>query len=304
MPRKLTLDIFIARALMVHGDKFDYSKVAYVNSETKVIIVCPEHGEFTQRAADHMLGAGCSKCYHGANAIKRALGTEEFIDRAQEVHGNKYDYTLVTYINSSTKVAISCPTHGVFSMRPLDHTHSRQGCPKCYTTTTVRNTEEFISKSNIVHNSKYMYNLTKYTGSKDKVVITCPTHGDFLQAPSGHLSGKGCKACGQELTTFSGKYHNEIPGIVYYVHFPTINMWKIGVTTAGITDRFRNETLPYKVVEVIEFDLVKDAYNLEIEILRVFHKYRYKGPKILRDGSTELLTIDISEYINNRLKEG
>lgn len=165
-------------------------------------------------------------------------------------------------------------------------------------------TRQLIELFREAHGDRFDYSKVVFVNASTKITIICPVHGAFTQYPYDHPRTRGCKACGQELTTFSGKYHKEIPGVVYYIYFPTLNMWKIGVTTLGVTERFRNEPLPYRVLEVIQFDLVKDAYNFEIHTLRTFHKFRYKGPKVLREGSTELLTIDILDFINNKLKEG
>ena len=105
--RKLTTKEFIEKAREVHGDKYDYSKVRYANSKTKVCIICPKHGEFWQEANSHLQGSGCSKCC-GNNSY----ATEEFIEKAREVHGDKYNYSKVEYKGMHTKVCIICPEHG------------------------------------------------------------------------------------------------------------------------------------------------------------------------------------------------
>ena len=79
---------FITKARQVHGDKYDYSKVEYINNSTKVCIICPEHGEFWQRPNHHLSGHGCPKC---KNVFKK--DTETFINQAKEIHGDKYDYS-------------------------------------------------------------------------------------------------------------------------------------------------------------------------------------------------------------------
>ena len=53
---------FIKRANEKHGDKYNYSKVDYVNNQAKVCIICPEHGEFWQTPNSHLNGVGCPKC--------------------------------------------------------------------------------------------------------------------------------------------------------------------------------------------------------------------------------------------------
>jgi hypothetical protein len=89
--KKMNTEEFIAKAREVHGDKYDYSKVEYVNNMSKVCIICPEHGEFWQKPASHLIGRGCPICCKR----KQTMNTEEFIARAREVHGNKYDYSKV-----------------------------------------------------------------------------------------------------------------------------------------------------------------------------------------------------------------
>jgi hypothetical protein len=120
-----TTEQFIKKAKEVHGDKYDYSKVEYVNNETKVCIICPKHGEFWQKPSNHLQGKGCLDC-----CGSRKKTTEQFITEAREKHGDKYDYSKVEYVNGKTKVCIICPKHGEFYQKPERHLQ-RQGCPKC-----------------------------------------------------------------------------------------------------------------------------------------------------------------------------
>ena len=99
MPRTITTEDFIKKAKAVHGDKYDYSLVEYKNSRIKVKIICPIHGIFEQAPGNHLLGAGCPDC----SGRKRST-TEEFIQRARAIHGDKYDYSLVDYKNNKTKI--------------------------------------------------------------------------------------------------------------------------------------------------------------------------------------------------------
>ena len=124
--RAKTIEDFIEKARKVHGDKYDYSKVEYVNNHTNIIIICPEHGEFLQLPANHFKGCGCQKC--GGN---KKLNTNEFIKRANDVHGDKYDYSKVKYKNIDTKVCIICPEHGEFWQSPSCHIYRHYGCPVC-----------------------------------------------------------------------------------------------------------------------------------------------------------------------------
>ena len=120
---------FIRRARLVHGDKYNYSKVEYVNSQTKVCIICPIHGEFLQTPDDHLQGHGCIICGY-YNAGNNVLSTNDFILRAREVHGDKYDYSKTKYNGIYQKICIICPKHGEFKQKPIKHIIG-QGCPIC-----------------------------------------------------------------------------------------------------------------------------------------------------------------------------
>jgi predicted nucleic-acid-binding Zn-ribbon protein len=127
-------------------------------------------------------------------AIK--LTTEEFIKRSNILHQSKYDYSATSYINTYTKVKINCPEHGRFSQTPKQHIRG-EGCPTCAPNKKC-NREEFISKALIVHGDQYTYQLVKYVGNKEKVLICCNRHGKFNQTPNHHLNGHGCPKCARE----------------------------------------------------------------------------------------------------------
>lgn len=99
---------------------------------SNVKIICPVHGAFFQKPASHVRGVACSKCSDIVAADKRRLTTEEFIERAREVHGAKYDYSKSEYMTSHGKVEIICPEHGSFWQSPATHTMgNKAGCPGC-----------------------------------------------------------------------------------------------------------------------------------------------------------------------------
>ena len=128
MPARLTREAFIKRARAKHGDKYDYSKVNYVNGDTKVEIICPIHGAFWQTPHNHLhgkKGRGCPIC--GKN---KPNTTETFIKKARKVHGNKYDYSKVKFTRNRDKVEIICPIHGAFWREANSHLQGH-GCPKC-----------------------------------------------------------------------------------------------------------------------------------------------------------------------------
>ena len=121
--------------------------------------------------------------------------TLEFIIKAKETHGDKYDYHLVTYETNKAKVRIVCPKHGVFEQTPNSHLNG-SGCPCCYGT-HKKTTEQFIEDAKKVHGDKYDYSLVDYKTAKTKVKIICPKHGVFEQAPNNHLNGQDCPVCGR-----------------------------------------------------------------------------------------------------------
>ena len=194
----LSKEDFIKKAREVHGDKYDYSKVNYDSCETNVCIICPKHGGFKQRPADHTQGVGCPKCANEDNGNRKRLSKEDFIKKANEKHGNKYDYSKVEYVDAHTKICIICPEHGEFWQRPADHIKG-QGCPKCRNEATGErcrlSKEEFIKKANEIHKGKYNYDKVEYKNRMTKVCIICLDHGEFKQTPNDHIQGCGCPKC-------------------------------------------------------------------------------------------------------------
>jgi len=192
---------FIEKAKKVHGDIYDYSKVNYINSNTKVKIICLSHGVFDQLPYAHLSGTACNKCGYKKMVDKIKSNTEEFIEKARLVHGYKYNYFEVNYINCKTNVTIICPIHGRFYQKPSCHL-SNHGCNKCWLETPLSskksNSNEFIEKAKKVHGEKYDYSKIDYINSNTKVTIICSIHGEFNQVPYSHLIGNGCKECGHE----------------------------------------------------------------------------------------------------------
>jgi len=184
---------FIEECILIHGDKYDYSKVEYKNSTTKVIIICKTHGEIEQMPSSHLSGQGCYKC--GNNTLKTS---EEFIKDSINIFGNKYDYSKVHYKGAHKKVIIGCSEHGDFEMKPNCHL-TNQGCYKCGRKEVSKklssNKEDFINKSKEFHGDKYDYSKIEYLNSREKIIIICKTHGEFLQKPNSHLNGNGCIKC-------------------------------------------------------------------------------------------------------------
>lgn len=135
------------------------------------------------------------------------FSTEEFIKRAIELHGDRYNYSLVVYSGMHNKVTIVCKEHGKFSQKALNHIHLKSGCPECKKIIIGNHkrkpVENFISESEIVHGKKYDYSLVDYKDNKLKVKIICPEHGTFEQSPGHHLRGCGCTKCNGTINGLS-----------------------------------------------------------------------------------------------------
>ena len=188
---------FINKVKKIHGDRYDYSLTVYKKEIKKVKIVCSKHGVFLQTPRVHIQGSGCpfcAKCQKPHNLIN----TKEFIKRAISVHGNKYDYSLVKYKDSTIKVEIICSKHGIFKQTPNSHI-SGSGCIYCsieYKALKLcLSKKEFIKRATKVHGDRYDYSKVIYLRSNVKVEITCPNHGSFKQTPGAHLFSAGCPFC-------------------------------------------------------------------------------------------------------------
>jgi very-short-patch-repair endonuclease len=232
-------NLFISKAIKIHGDKYVYSKVNYVNAKTKVIIICKTHGEFTQTPSNHLNRHNCQKC---ANNFKG--NTEIFIEKAKQIHGDRYVYSKVNYVNADTQVLIICKEHGEFTQIPDFHINRKCGCPKCSNNVKL-DTQTFIEKAIKIHGDKYVYSKVNYINSITPVLIICKKHGEFIQIPDIHIYQKcGCPSC---INKTEFKFYEKIKEI-----YPTI---KRQYKVEWCKNKLR---LPY--------DFVIEDYNIIIEL--------------------------------------
>lgn len=201
MSKPISIKEFIKRSKLSHGDKYDYSKTIYKSQYELVIIGCPTHGDFEQIPKSHMNGSGCKKCsydksrkrYTGAKKIHK-LDKGTILDRLKKIYNYNYDNCEIEGTRNDAIIRnIVCPIHGVFNKRLNNHLRQNQGCNKC--SSNKSNIQEFIKKSNIIHQNKYNYSKANYINNITKVEIECPIHGSFKQIPNKHLSGQGCPYC-------------------------------------------------------------------------------------------------------------
>ena len=202
MPRRKAQKEIIKEFTETHGDRYDYSLMKYVNNTTPVDIICKIHGVFPQTPKKHKAGQGCPYC---AGNIRKTCN--EAVKEFQAKHGNKYDYSLVRYINNITPVCIVCHEkdengneHGEFWQTPNNHKNG-EGCPKC-NGGVVLTQDNVIFEFNRKHNGKYDYSKVIYVNDSTPVCIICHNvdefgdeHGEFWQAPGKHKHGQGCPKC-------------------------------------------------------------------------------------------------------------
>lgn len=195
MPKKLTQEEFIRRAKEACGNKFDFTNSVYRGADKPVTARCPVHGDITRRADAFLEGRDCRLCADN----KQRYSRDEFIAKAKEIHGDKYDYSKIEYINNDTAVTIICPIHGRFTLIAGNHIRKKKagGCPKCnisYSPTT----KEFVEEIKPILGDKYDYSKVVYKSARDKICLICPIHGDVHVYPYQARQGTGCKWCSYE----------------------------------------------------------------------------------------------------------
>ena len=287
--KSLTLEEFIKRAKCIHGNKYDYSKVEYINNRINIYIICPEHGGFWQSPSSHLSGRGCTKCANIKRREAFKININDFIKKARQIHGDRYDYSKVEYINARTKICIICPEHGEFWQEPFVHTYG-SGCPNCAIKTKAEkkrlDVEEFIEKARQIHGDRYDYSKVEYINAKTNVTIICPKHGEFLQTPDAHIHGSGCQKCSNSIST----PENEI---FEYIH-SNIN--------TDVQKRNRN------IIKPMEIDIYIPQIKIGIEFNGLYwHSEKFKSnfhllEKTLKskENGVSLIHIFEDEWFNKR----
>lgn len=208
---KITREEVIKRFREKHGNRYCYDKFEYVTMHSKSIIICSEHGEFSQCAHEHLKGQGCPVCGLMRRAKKRTYDTETFILKAKQKHGEKYDYSAVKYKDSQTPVTIICPKHGEFKQRPDGHLSGR-GCPSCFEEKRkeMNRTDvgEVKNKLYLLYGDKYNFEEIEYVNINTNVVLNCSEHGRFKRTPYSLLKGKHCPQCMKEERLVENRIKN------------------------------------------------------------------------------------------------
>lgn len=194
-----TKEQFIKDSKEVHGNRYNYDEVNYVNNRTKIKLICYKHGKFWVTPGNHISQkCGCTKCSNKFDP------KANIIDTFLKVHKNKYNYSLVNYTNNITKIKIICPDHGLFLQTPNAHTNGN-GCPLCKKYKPIKQLAEYLDDFNTIHNNFYDYSKTKILGAEEKCIVICPRHGEFLVTPANHRLKKGCPKCALGQQTSKGE---------------------------------------------------------------------------------------------------
>jgi very-short-patch-repair endonuclease len=249
---------------------------------------------FEQLPLSHLKSGGCFKCGH------KKLTTEEFIKRAKEVHGDKYDYSLVDYKNMDTKVKIICPIHGVFEQLPYDHLNGCN-CTFCRNILSGRAKNNnykftFIKRAKEIHGDRYDYSLIDYKKSEEKIKIICHKHGIFEQTPHDHLCGRGCPHC--KISKGEVKILNWLKSNNFLLDKDFFHVYKFDDLKGERFLLSYDFYFPKKKL-LIEFNgeqHYKNAFNKRIHD---FHKqlhYDWLKRKYARDNGYKLLTIPYWDY--------
>ncbi len=299
--KRKTTKKFIIESMIMHNRKYDYSLTNYSTAWSKVKIICPIHGIFEQIPVLHCKGNGCPSCRDDDNGVRHKISAEDLMHAANIKHENYYDYSSTQWNKTRSRIEIICPAHGMFSEQTHKHIHLGNGCPLCrdngksnrkvFKVPREMYIRNFSLLASEVHNNYYSYDNIKFSSTtsyrREKINITCPVHGDFLQQPRKHLEGNGCKKCNQSVGWHRNRYKG-IPTTLYYIKINN-EFYKIGVTLNNVKSRFKYDKC--NSIEVIfekKYDDGELAYDEEQRILKEYKLFAYCGIPLLSNGNTEI----------------
>ena len=308
---KDTLEEFISKAVMVHGDKYDYSRVKYAGSQIKVEIICNnhEHPSFEVTPNSHLSQqVGCPACSKKESFdLIRKLAVKSFLKKAVNKYGNKYTFPDLNYIDHLTPINIYCTSHEIlFKQKPYNFLCSNDPCPLCrnekLSMTNTKSLSMFIKQAKAIHNEKYEYGYVEYVNTYTPVKIFCFKCNDFFyQTPNRHLKGCDCPTCAVY------GFKAELPAILYYLKINNGQAYKIGITNRTVKERFDRDREKIKVLKTWAFDTGRDAKLMEKGILEEYKDFKYKGLPLLEGGgntelfSKDILNLDVMELDSERI---
>lgn len=233
--------------------------------------------------------------------MSKPFTTENFLHKANAKFNFKFNYSRLEYKNANTKVTIICPVHGDFETTPWNHIKSAYGCARCGVDAMAEKQKEqtrkkfelFIKETK----TNYDYSLTNFEKITDKIIVICPTHGEFSLTVDHHIRGVGCKKCADQSKT--GGYtdqwfdydvsRKETPGMLYVLEMfsPSEKFIKIGITKNSVKKRYAGSKYQYRVIKLVYGSLYQ-CYQLETRL-----KHHFK-PNIFRNSKN----IHVTESFN------
>lgn len=278
---------FVINATSIHNGFYSYEHVEYINNQTKVSITCPKHGDFLQKPNDHLCGHGCPLC----KSEKKVISEEEFISRARQVHGDKFDYSQLGYKNITGVVNIICPKHGMFTT--TGRIHLRSDYPKCSKDREKVSIEEFKQRLFNRHGDKYSIIEDSYDGLKSPARFIYSKHGEYEYLPFNCLNveSAGCKECKRENSMNDGGQVLELIKMKHGDKFDYSKFKYSGMNYPCVVTCSKHgdiETTPYKLLiqeygcQLCSKETGMNRYETEIYI---FLKSIYDGEIIIQDRS-------------------
>lgn len=304
MSRKKTIQEVIDSLSEIWGNEYDYSLIVeYQNNKAPLPIICKKHGVFYQSYADHSKHHGCPQCANEKTGLRCRLTLQQFFEKASSVHSSKYDYSLIDKksFNSTFKVPIICPEHGVFMQKPHDHLSGR-GCYRCGKANMAKKQaltrDDIVSRCNKVFNSKYDYSLfTEYHSKKDIIRVICPKHGVWEVNVSNHLyRHSGCPRCKRSMGEEKiGRFLNKI-GIEYMEQYKIGNEYLFCQNVVLFVDFY----LPNKNL-VIEYNGIQHYQESPFFNTRDFAQQQERDNAVrqyCKNHKIKLIEIPYTEYEN------
>lgn len=323
---------FLKRARNMHGDKYDYCKVEYVNAKVTVLIICPIHGEFWQVPDKHLAknSKGCPKCWRDIMSFTfkgrtydgtvKLLPKKDYLDRVNTKYNFRYTYNMSEYKGlTQGYITLICPEHGACKLSPQAHLQSQYGCPSCAKVVRVKNKtnsyDDIVKELGAIHNNIYQYpedNRELYVNQHSKIVIVCEKHGRFIKSVQKHKE-QICPKCSYDILIASeklpGGYNEELfirrpllKEAVAYLYYLTINngeSYKIGVTTMKSVKQRINGIRSKAVSCGVEID-IKTIYSFKTTLYEAYCREqqilsRFKEFRRPTTWSTELFNRDVLE---------
>lgn len=181
-----------------YKDSLSYVSGTYNGIDSLYTFKCDKHGEITKTVKGWKT-AGCEGCSYDLRGMARRNSREDIQTRLKELYGNKFEFELGEDVSSESKLKMICPVHGATEHMVQTALGGKLGCRKCRAILQSKDMtmsfDEFKSKAISIWGDKYSYEKSVYVGSKNKLIVTCPEHGDFLSRPNDLLSGHGCPKC-------------------------------------------------------------------------------------------------------------